>query len=560
MTESDSSGPNKPVLLTVDDDPSVSRSVARDLRRRYGASHRVVRANSGAEAMDALRDLKLRGGRVAVLLADYRMPEVNGIEFLESAMDLFPRARRALLTAYADTDAAIAAINVVDVDHYLLKPWEPPEEKLYPIIDEMIDAYSAERDAQVGEIKVIGHRWSAPSFAVRDFLARNAVPYRWFASDQAEGGRLLLAAGLGADTLPVVVTPDGATMVAPSTMELADAVGLSTSPATDFYDLVVVGGGPAGLGAAVYAASEGLRTLLVERQATGGQAGQSSRIENYLGFPDGVSGAQLTDRARRQATKFGAEILTTRDVTALGAVGATLAVSFSDGSDVAAHSVVIATGVSYTELDAPGIAELSGRGVYYGSASTEAEDCKDSDVFVVGGANSAGQAALFYARMARSVTLVVRGDSLERGMSHYLIQQLRETSNIKVRLCTVVEQAHGDDHLEALTLRQIPSGVRDRVEASHMFIFIGARPHTEWLAGVLERDDRGFVLTGPDLTVDGRRPSGWTLERDPWLLEASIPGVFVAGDARAESVKRVASAVGEGAMAVTLVHRYLGTP
>jgi thioredoxin reductase (NADPH) len=560
MTGSDSSGPNKPVLLTVDDDPSVSRSVARDLRRRYGASHRVVRANSGAEAMDALRDLKLRGGRVAVLLADYRMPEVNGIEFLESAMDLFPRARRALLTAYADTDAAIAAINVVDVDHYLLKPWEPPEEKLYPIIDEMIDAYSAERDAQVGEIKVIGHRWSAPSFAVRDFLARNAVPYRWFASDQAEGGRLLLAAGLGADTLPVVVTPDGATMVAPSTVELADAVGLSTSPATDFYDLVVVGGGPAGLGAAVYAASEGLRTLLVERQATGGQAGQSSRIENYLGFPDGVSGAQLTDRARRQAMKFGAEILTTRDVTALGAVGATLAVSFSDGSDVAAHSVVIATGVSYTELDAPGIAELSGRGVYYGSASTEAEDCKDSDVFVVGGANSAGQAALFYARMARSVTLVVRGDSLERGMSHYLIQQLRETSNVKVRLCTVVEQAHGHDHLEALTLRQIPSGVRDRVEASHMFIFIGARPHTEWLAGVLERDDRGFVLTGPDLTVDGRRPSGWTLERDPWLLEASIPGVFVAGDARAESVKRVASAVGEGAMAVTLVHRYLGTP
>ena len=560
MTESDSSGPNKPVLLTVDDDPSVSRSVARDLRRRYGASHRVVRANSGAEAMDALRDLKLRGGRVAVLLADYRMPEVNGIEFLESAMDLFPRARRALLTAYADTDAAIAAINVVDVDHYLLKPWEPPEEKLYPIIDEMIDAYSAERDAQVGEIKVIGHRWSAPSFAVRDFLARNAVPYRWFASDQAEGGRLLLAAGLGADTLPVVVTPDGATMVAPSTMELADAVGLSTSPATDFYDVVVVGGGPAGLGAAVYAASEGLRTLLVERQATGGQAGQSSRIENYLGFPDGVSGAQLTDRARRQAMKFGAEILTTRDVTALDAVGATLAVSFSDGSDVAAHSVVIATGVSYTELDAPGIAELSGRGVYYGSASTEAEDCKDSDVFVVGGANSAGQAALFYARMARSVTLVVRGDSLERGMSHYLIQQLRETSNVKVRLCTVVEQAHGHDHLEALTLRQIPSGVRDRVEASHMFIFIGARPHTEWLAGVLERDDRGFVLTGPDLTVDGRRPSGWTLERDPWLLEASIPGVFVAGDARAESVKRVASAVGEGAMAVTLVHRYLGTP
>ncbi len=560
LTDGGIPGSSKPVLLTVDDDPSVSRAVARDLRRRYGESHRVVRASSAAEAMDALRDLKLRGGRVAVLLADYRMPEINGIEFLEDAMDLFPRARRALLTAYADTDAAIAAINVVDVDHYLLKPWEPPEEKLYPILDAMIDAYSAEQDVEVVETKVIGHRWSAPSFAVRDFLARNAVPYRWLASDQAEGSRLLLAAGLGADTLPVVVTPDGDTMVAPSTAELAGAVGLSTTPDSDFYDLVVVGGGPAGLGAAVYAASEGLRTLLVERQATGGQAGQSSRIENYLGFPDGVSGAQLTDRARRQATKFGAEILTTRHVTALRAAGPTRVVAFSDGSDVAAHSVVVATGVSYTELDAPGIAELSGRGVYYGSASTEADECRGSDVFIVGGANSAGQAAVFYARMARSVTLVVRGDSLERGMSHYLIEQLRDAANIRVRLCTVVEEAFGDGHLQSLALREIRSGARERVETGHLFIFIGARPHTDWLAGVLERDDRGFVLTGPELTVDGRRPNGWALERDPWLLEASVPGVFVAGDVRADSVKRVASAVGEGAMAVTLVHRYLGAP
>jgi thioredoxin reductase (NADPH) len=550
----------RPLLLTVDDDPSVSRAVARDLRRRYGQDHQVVRASSGAEALEALREIKLRGGRVAVMLADYRMPEMSGIEFLEAAMDLFPRARRALLTAYADTDAAIAAINVVDVDHYLLKPWEPPEEKLYPVIDEMLEAYTGQPDIEVVETKVIGHRWSAPSFAARDFLASNAVPYRWFASDEPEGCRLLAAADLDAETLPVVITPEGTTLVAPSTTELAAAVGLSTTPATDFYDLVVVGGGPAGLGAAVYGASEGLRTLLVERQATGGQAGQSSRIENYLGFPDGVSGAQLTDRARRQAVKFGTEILTTRDVTGLEANGSARVVSFGDGSQVAAHAVIIATGVSYRDLDAPGVAELSGRGVYYGSTATEAADCTDQDVFIVGGANSAGQAAAFFCRVAKSVTLVVRGDSLEHGMSHYLIEQLHTLDNLSVRLCTVVDQVHGDEHLEALSLRHLSSGAHEQVQAGHMFVFIGARPRTDWLAGVLERDQRGFLLTGPDLLVDGQRPRGWSLDRDPWPLEASVPGVFVAGDVRADSVKRVASAVGEGAMAVTLAHRYLGTP
>jgi thioredoxin reductase (NADPH) len=551
---------SRPMLLTVDDDPSVSRAVARDLRRRYGQDHQVVRASSGAEALDALREIKLRGGRVAVMLADYRMPEMSGIEFLEAAMDLFPRARRALLTAYADTDAAIAAINLVDVDYYLLKPWEPPEEKLYPIVDEMLAAYTGQPDVEMAETKVIGHRWSAPSFAARDFMARNAVPYRWIAADEPEGGRLLQAAGLGAEKLPVVITADGNALVAPSTTELATAVGLSTTPATDFYDLVVVGGGPAGLGAAVYGASEGLRTLLVERQATGGQAGQSSRIENYLGFPDGVSGAQLTDRARRQAVRFGAEILTTRDVTGLEARGPARVVSFGDGTEIAAHAVVIATGVSYRDLDAPGVAKLSGRGVYYGSAATEAAACADRDVFVVGGANSAGQAASFFSRYAKSVTLVVRGDSLERGMSHYLIEQLHALTNVSVRLCTVVDEAQGDEHLECLSLRHLPSGVTEQVQASHMFIFIGAQPRTDWLAGVLDRDERGFVLTGPDLVVDGQRPRGWFADRDPWPLEASVPGVFVAGDVRADSVKRVASAVGEGAMAVTLAHRYLGTP
>jgi thioredoxin reductase (NADPH) len=551
---------SRPMLLTVDDDPSVSRAVARDLRRRYGQDHQVLRAASGAEALDALREIKLRGGRVAVMLADYRMPEMSGIEFLEAAMDLFPRARRALLTAYADTDAAIAAINLVDVDYYLLKPWEPPEEKLYPIVDAMLEAYTGQPDVEMAETKLIGHRWSVPSFAARDFLARNAVPYRWIAADEPEGGRLLQAADLGAQTLPVVITADGGTLVAPSTTELATAVGLSTTPATDFYDLVVVGGGPAGLGAAVYGASEGLRTLLVERQATGGQAGQSSRIENYLGFPDGVSGAQLTDRARRQAVRFGAEILTTRDVSGLEARGPARVVSFGDGTEVAAHAVIIATGVSYRDLEAPGVAELSGRGVYYGSAATEAAACADADVFIVGGANSAGQAASFFSRYAKSVTLVVRGDSLERGMSYYLIEQLQALDNVSVRLCTVVDQAHGDEHLERLSLRHVPSGATEQVPASYLFVFIGAQPRTDWLAGVLERDRRGFLLTGPDLLVDGQRPRGWLADRDPWPLEASVPGVFVAGDVRAESVKRVASAVGEGAMAVTLAHRYLGAP
>jgi thioredoxin reductase (NADPH) len=545
------------VLLTVDDDPSVSRAVARDLRRRYGDTYRIVRSSSAGEALETLREIKLRGWPVAVLLADYRMPQMNGIEFLEKAMDLFPLARRALLTAYADTNAAIDAINVVDVDHYLLKPWDPPEEKLYPVVDAMLQSYADEPDVTVQDTKVIGHRWSAPSFEVRDFLARNAVPYRWFASDEPEGARLLLAAEIGAERLPVVITPVGQTLVSPSTSELANAVGMSTTPATDFYDVVVVGAGPAGLGAAVYAASEGLRTLLVERRATGGQAGQSSRIENYLGFPDGVSGAQLTERARRQAVKFGAELLTTSDATELTKSGSTRVITLRDGSKVAAHSVIIATGVSYRELDAPGVAGLAGRGVYYGSAPTQVDDCANSDVYIVGGANSAGQAAVFFSRVARSVTLLVRGDGLERSMSRYLIDQINDIATIKVRECTVVEEAHGTDHLEKLTLRQLTTGAVDHVQATQLFVFIGATPHTEWLRDVLERDPRGFILTGSDLALDRRRPRGWPLERDPWPLESSLPGVFVTGDVRANSIKRVASAVGEGAMAVTLAHRYI---
>jgi thioredoxin reductase (NADPH) len=551
-------GATRPVILTVDDDPSVSRAVARDLRQRYGATHRIVRASSGPEAIDALRDLKLRGEQAAVLLADYRMPEMSGIEFLEDALHLFPRARRALLTAYADTDAAIAAINVVDVDHYLLKPWDPPEEKLFPVIDAMLESYAADPDTEIRETKVIGHRWSAPSYEMRDFLARNAVPYRWFAADEPEGERLLAAAGVGSARLPVVITPDAETLVAPSSSDVAARVGMSTTPATDFYDLVVVGGGPAGLGAAVYGASEGLHTLLVERRATGGQAGQSSRIENYLGFPDGVTGAQLTERARRQAVRFGAEILTPRDVTGLEIKGPSRVVTFADGVQIAAHSVIVATGVSYRDLEAPGVADLTGRGVYYGSASTEAAACDGADVHIVGGANSAGQAAAYFAQRAKSVTLVVRGDSLERTMSAYLIEQLRSIDNVSVRLSTVVSECCGEGHLEALILRNHETGVVESVDSSHLFIFIGAEPQTEWLDGVLDRDDHGFLRTGTELVIDRRRPPGWTDARDPWPLESNVPGVFVAGDVRSESVKRVASAVGEGAMAVTLVHKYLG--
>ncbi|MFC4852320.1 FAD-dependent oxidoreductase [Actinophytocola glycyrrhizae] len=546
----------KPVLLTVDDDPGVSRAVARDLRRRYGEGHRVVRASSGKEALDALKELKLRGEQVAAMLADYRMPEMNGIEFLEQAMDLFPRARRALLTAYADTDAAIQAINLVDVDHYLLKPWDPPEEKLYPVVDALIETWRAAGETAVDEIKIVGHRWSAPTFAARDFLARNAVPYRYYSIDEPEGRRLLDAAAADPAEIPVVITTDGRPLLAPSDAEIAAAVGLTVDPATDFYDLIVVGGGPAGLGSAVYGASEGLRTVLVERQAAGGQAGQSSRIENYLGFPDGVSGAQLTDRARRQAVKFGAEMLTARDVVALEVHGSARVVRFGDGSRIAAHAVILATGVSYRSLAAPGCHELTGRGVYYGSANTEAPECAGTDVYIVGGANSAGQAAVFFSKHARSVTLVVRGESLHTSMSHYLIQQLEAIANVHVRTRTTVGQACGDDHLESIRLDHA-DGTTEFVDTGHLFVFIGALPRTDWLDGVVRRDERGFVWTGPDLLTDGRRPSGWTLDRDPFYLESSVPGVFVAGDVRAQSVKRVASAVGEGAMAVTLVHRYL---
>jgi thioredoxin reductase (NADPH) len=543
----------KPVLLTVDDDPAVSRAVARDLRRKYGETHRIVRAESGQDALETLNELKLRGETVATLIADFRMPHMNGIEFLEEAMDIYPAARRVLLTAYADSHAAIDAINVVDLDHYLLKPWDPPEEKLYPVIDALLDAWRRSPEHPIPHTKLIGHRWSAPSWRVRDFLARNGLHYTWLPADEPEGERLLHAAGEDGGRLPVVITEGGETLVEPSEAQLADTLGLTTTPSQEFYDLIVVGGGPAGLAAAVYGASEGLRTVLIECTATGGQAGQSSKIENYLGFPDGVPGSQLADRARRQAEKFGAELITAREATALEVNGSKRTVRFDDGGSIDAHAVIVATGVSYRELKAEGCDDLTGKGVHYGSSVSVATECSGEEVYVIGGANSAGQAAMYLSREAKSVNILVRGPSLEASMSHYLIEQIRQRPNITVRTCTEVQRAVGDECLEKLILVDNRTGETQETSCARMFIFIGATPRTDWLDGVVARDDRGFILTGPDL----RNVCGWTLDRPPHHLETSVPGVFVAGDVRADSAKRVAAAVGEGSMAVMLVHRYL---
>jgi thioredoxin reductase (NADPH) len=543
----------KPVILTVDDDPAVSRAIERDLRRRFAERFRVMRAESGDQALDVLKRLKLRDEQVALILADQRMPRMSGVEFLGEALGVFPDSRRALLTAYSDTEAAIRAINDLDLDYYLRKPWEPPEQELYPVVSDLLDAWEAEAPPAVEDVRLVGPRFLAEGHALRDLLARNDFAYRWYDIEEAEAQRLLAAAGLSDPQVPVALLKDGTVLEAPSQSDLAQALGLSTQAELELYDLVVVGGGPAGLGAAVYGGSEGLRTLLVEREAPGGQAGQSSRIENYLGFPNGLSGRDLARRAAAQARRFGAEVLAVQSVVGIESRGSALAVKLSDGGEVRAHAVVVSTGVAYRKLEAPGVQELTGAGVYYGAAMTEAKACENQHVIVVGGANSAGQAALYFATNGvGKVSVLVRGDALEKGMSQYLVDRIHAQENIEVRLGTQVAAAHGDGHLQTVTLRG-SDGTTEEVEAVAMFIFIGARPETDWLDGQVQRDGRGFILSGPDLG----RPKGWPLERDPFLLETSLPGVFVAGDVRAGSVKRVASSVGEGAMAVRFVHEHL---
>jgi thioredoxin reductase (NADPH) len=551
----------KPVIVAVDDDPGVLAAVGRDLRRKYGAEYELVRAGSGAEALEELRALSLANRVVALFLADQRMPEMTGIEFLATAIKLFPSAKRVLLTAYADTEAAIRAINEVRLDHYLMKPWHPPEEKLYPVLDDLLDDWRAEFHPAFDGVRVVGHRWSGEGHRIRDFLARNLIPYRWLDIEtDAEAARLRELAGSDSP-LPLVVLPDGATMARPQLPQLAEKLGLHTRAVSEVYDLIVVGTGPAGLAAAVYGASEGLRTLLIEREAPGGQAGTSSRIENYLGFPVGLSGADLTRRAVAQARRFGAEILSPMEAVKLESRDGYHVLTLSDGSRVASEALIVATGVSYRLLEVPGADRLSGAGLFYGAALTEALAVKDQDVVVIGAGNSAGQAAVYLAQHAKTVTILVRGASLADSMSAYLVARIAEIENIRVRTTASVVELHGDAALEAVSVRDATTGDVMREPTRAAFVFIGAVPRTEWLAGALQVDSHGFILAGPDLVREAnRRPRGWLAERDPFWLETSVPGIFVAGDVRGQSTKRIASAVGEGAMAVTFVHRHLSGP
>jgi thioredoxin reductase (NADPH) len=553
----------KPVLMAVDDDAEVLRAVERDLRKHYSEHYRVLRADSGSSALHALQNLKRRSEAVGLLLADQRMPEMSGVEFIRRAIEIYPDARRVLLTAYADTDAAIQAINEAKIHHYLLKPWDPPEQQLYPVLDDLLEDWQASYRPAFSGVRVLGHRWSPRSYAVRDFLARNQVPYHWLdvedARNNAETREALAVSGGESCKLPVVLFSDGTSLPDPTTLEIAQRLGLRTRAETSFYDLLIVGGGPAGLAAAVYGASEGLRTVMIERDAPGGQAGMSSRIENYLGFPSGLSGADLARRAVAQARRFGVEILTPQEVNRLRVEAGSKFITLADGTEIGAKSLIIATGVSYRRLEVPGMERVQGAGVYYGAAMTEAASCRGEDVYIVGGANSAGQAAMFFSQYARRVILLVRGKSLEASMSQYLIDQIRQTENIQVELNCQVVEVFGEDHLEAISIRCSTTNDTQKVPTNSLFIFIGAAPRTDWLAGVIDREEKGFLLTGSDLMRDGKPPKGWPLERDPWLLEASVPGIFAAGDVRYRSIKRVASGVGEGANAVQFVHQYLST-
>ncbi|NEZ58499.1 FAD-dependent oxidoreductase [Adonisia turfae] len=546
---------DKPVILTIDDDPAVLQTIARDLRKQYGDRFRIVRADSGATALEAAQQLKLRGNTVALFLADQRMPGMSGVEFLNQGSDIFPAAKRALLTAYADTNAAIDAINMAQLDYYLLKPWDPPEEKLYPVLDDLLHDWQATFKPVFQGVKVISDRWSPDSHALRDFLSRNQVPYRWLDIESNQEARQLVTYAGEKDNpcLPLVLLPSGEKLVKPSTTDLAQQVGMQTEAANPFYDLVIVGGGPAGLAAAVYGASEGLRTVMIEREAPGGQAGTSSRIENYLGFPVGLSGSDLARRAVTQAKRFGVEILTPQEVTGIRLEDNYRIVTLSDGSEISCHALILAMGVSWRRLSVPGVEQFTGAGVYYGAAQTEAAACKDEDVYVVGGANSAGQAAMYFSKYARKVRMLVRGESLTKSMSQYLIDQIAGTDNIEVMPFHSVVEAKGGDRLEGILVKDSQTGEVKTFKTNSLFIFIGATPSTGWLDDVVQRDERGFIYSGADI------PNGalWPLERDRFLLETNVPGIFAVGDVRHGSVKRVASGVGEGSICVQFVHRHL---
>jgi thioredoxin reductase (NADPH) len=551
----------KPILLTVDDDVDVVRGIERDLRSHYGAQYRVLAGDAPEEALNLLNQLKLRSDQVALLLADQRMPKMDGVEFLQKARDIFPDAKRALLTAYADTNAAISAINEAGINYFFLKPWDPPEEHLYPQLDDLLDDWLASYRPTFDGIRVLGTRWSPRSYELRDFLARNHVPYQWIdvelSANDPETTRILDALGPEAANLPVVLFPDGTKLLEGAPAEVAQKVGLRTRAQTSFYDLAIIGGGPAGLAAAVYGASEGLHTVNIEREAPGGQAGMSSRIENYLGFPAGLSGGDLARRAVVQAQRFGVEILSPQEAVAVRVEGSYRIIKLADNSEISCHALMIATGVQWRRLDVPGIGRLQGAGIYYGGGATEALTCKGETVYVVGGANSAGQAAMNFAKFAERVVMLIRGDSLSRTMSQYLIDQIQRTPNIQLWTHASVAEVHGEKHLEEVSVLCSDTNKIERVPANAMFIFIGAMPRTEWLGDLVERDDRGFILTGPDLLWKGDKPKRWSLDRDPFLLETNIPGIFAVGDVRHGSVKRVASGVGEGSVAVQFIHQYL---
>lgn len=550
----------KPIIMTIDDEPQVLKAIERDLRGHYGSDYRIIKESSGATALSTVQQLKQRNAALALFLVDQRMPTMSGTEFLEKAIKLYPDARKVLLTAYADTEAAIVSINTIGLDHYLMKPWHPPEQNLFPVLDDLLSDWLATVPVPYDGIRVAGTQWLASCHHAKDFLARNQIPYQWLDIEKDMQARELVeAVNQGQQRLPVVFFPDGSVLFDPPPKSLAEKVGLKTQASQPFYDLIIFGAGPAGLAAAVYGASEGLRTIVIEKEAAGGQAGTSARIENYLGFPKGLSGADLTRRATAQAQRLGAEILTAQEVKSVRVEDPYRFVTLSDGHELSCHALLIATGVSLRELEVPGVKAITGAGVYYGAAITEAVNCQGGHVFVVGGANSAGQGAMFLSRYAGKVTMLVRGSSLEANMAHYLINQINQTGNIEVLLSTEVTEVQGTDRLEAITIANRATGATETLPAAAMFIFVGAAPHADIVAGIVERNEAGFILTGPDLLHNGHRPKNWKLARDPFLLETSVPGIFAAGDVREGAVRRVASAVGQGSIAISFVHQYLKT-